>query len=643
MGDRLARRLAGDGVFHAVQPALVPPGRTVVTCHDLIPACFPADYLAGPGRAAQALAYRRYLRRLPRARLVLAPSAETAADVARLAGVDPARVRVVPWGVPEPAAPQGEPPAGPYVLYAGAIEPHKNAAVVVEAIARAAPGIGLVMAGPWSARREQRLRDRAVRAGAAGRVRWLGMLSAGRLAALRSGAVAVLVPSRKEGFGLPVLEAMSAGVPVLASDTPALREVGGDAASYLPPDDPGAWADAISAAAGLSAEERSRRARAGRERAGSFTWERTAEALLRRLPGCRGVTLAAVDCHMVGQRAAGDAGNARYATTLVAAMAATAADGDAVASLVASPEGARQLERFGRTIGVPAADVPRLARAAPRALADLGADVAVFTYVAPGWCPCPLLLAVHDATFMTNPEWLGARARAVLRGLVPRSARQARVVLALSETARADVAQALRIDPAKVRVVSPHHAPAFTPADGAAERVRERFGVAGYALAVGDLGPRKNLAALGAAVRSMGRDRPPLVLVGKPGPGGEAIAAESGGRWLGPVGDEDLADLYRAAAVMAYPSHYEGFGLPVLEAMACGCPVVASDRGAIPEVAGDAAILVEPTPAAIADGLRRALDPEVAARLRTAGPARAARFTQEAMGRAAWAAVREAT
>ncbi len=364
---------------------------------------------------------------------------------------------------------------------------------------------------------------------------------------------------------------------------------------YLPPDDPSAWADAISATAGLSADERSQRARAGRERAGSFTWERTAEALLRAYRDACGVTLAAVDCHMVGQRAAGDAGNARYATTLVAAMAAAAADGDAVASLVASPEGARQLDAFGRTIGVPAADVPRLARAAPRALADLGADVAVFTYVAPGWCPCPLLLAVHDATFMTNPEWLGARARAVLRGLVPRSARQARVVLALSETARGDVAQALRIDPGKVRVVSPHHAPAFTPADGAAERVRERFGVAGYVLAVGDLGPRKNLAALGAAVRSMGRDRPPLVLVGKPGPGGEAIAAESGGRWLGPVGDEDLADLYRAAAVMAYPSHYEGFGLPVLEAMACGCPVVASDRGAIPEVAGDAAILVEPT------------------------------------------------
>jgi glycosyltransferase involved in cell wall biosynthesis len=355
------------------------------------------------------------------------------------------------------------------------------------------------------------------------------------------------------------------------------------------------------------------------------------------------MSLVAVDCHMVGQERSGDAGNGRYAATLLAAMAATAADGDAVASLVATPGGQRALERYGRTVGVPSADVARLARAAPRALAVLDAAAAVFTYVSPGWSPCPVLLAVHDATFMTNPEWLGARARAVLRSLVPRSARRARAVLALSRTAAADVAAALRLPEEKVRVVSPHPAPEFVPVEGAAERVRARFGLERYVLAVGDLGPRKNLGALGDAVRGLGPDGPSLALVGRPGPGGERIAHEAGGRWLGHVDDEGLADLYRAAAVTAYPSLYEGFGLPVVEAMACGSPVVASDRGAIPEVAGDAAILVEPSPRRIREGLLLALDPGVAARLRAAGPARAARYTQAAMGAAAWAAVAEAT
>ncbi len=355
------------------------------------------------------------------------------------------------------------------------------------------------------------------------------------------------------------------------------------------------------------------------------------------------MTLAAIDCHMVGQAASGDAGNGRYAAALMAAMAATAPEGDAVAALVATPRGARDLSAHGRTIGVPTADVPRLARAAPRALARIDADAAVFTYVAPGWNPCPILLAVHDATFMTNPEWLGTRARMVLRGLVPRSARRAALVLALSRTAAGDVAQALAIDPGKVRVVSPYPDPAFAPADGAAERMAARFGLDRYVLAVGDLGPRKNLACLGAAVRSVNEPGLELALVGKPGPAGDKIARDAGGRWLGPVDDATLADLYRAATVTAYPSLYEGFGLPVVEAMACGSPVVASDRGAIPEVAGDAAILVEPSVRGIAKGIRRALEPATAARLRMSGPPRAALYGAEGMGRAAWDAVREAT
>lgn len=280
VGERAARRAANGAVFHAVQPSLVPSGRTVVTCYDLIPAAFAAEYLAGAGRAGERAAYRHFLHRLRGAPVVVVPSRETAGDAVRLAGVDPARLRVVPLAVPEPAEPEGDVPDGPYVLYSGAVEPHKNAGLALEAIALADAGVRLVMVGPWSSRRAGRLRGHAARVGAADRVDWLGFVTPGRLAALRRGAAAVLVPSRKEGFGLPVLEAMAAGVPVLASDTPALREVGGDAvAAYLPVADPGPWAREISALVGLDVAERSRRAEAGRARAAGFSWEATARGL----------------------------------------------------------------------------------------------------------------------------------------------------------------------------------------------------------------------------------------------------------------------------------------------------------------------------------------------------------------------------
>jgi glycosyltransferase involved in cell wall biosynthesis len=350
-----------------------------------------------------------------------------------------------------------------------------------------------------------------------------------------------------------------------------------------------------------------------------------------------------VDCHMVGQPQAGDAGNARYAAALVTALAATARPGDDVAALVAHPHNG---ELGGApTAGVPAANVRRILRSGPRALAALAADAAVFTYVAPPRPPCPVLVAVHDTSFITNPEWLSPRARAMLRALVPRAARRARLVLALSQTAKADVSAALGVAPERVRVVSPPPGRAFTPGDraAAAARVAARFGLDRYLLAVGDVSPRKNLEALGEAVRRVNAPGVDLVFVGRVGQGGGAILRSAGARWLGRVEDEDLADLYRAAAATVQPSLYEGFGLTVLEALACGSPVVASRRGATPEVAGDAAILVEPDVDAIAEGLRAALEPETAARLAAAGPERAARYRPETMGSAAWSAVREAT
>jgi len=277
--ERRSRRLT-DGVFHATQPELVPEvGGLVVTCYDLIPLALPGGYLRGPGRWLQAASYRRFLDRLRSARLVVAISGETADDLVRLAGVDRTRVRVVPLASPPAAAPEGPVPAEPFVLFTGALEPHKNAGLAVQAIALASGGTRLVMCGAWSSRRLTRLRRLAGAVGAADRIELAGLVSDGRLAALRAGAVAVLVPSLKEGFGLPVIEAMAAGTPALASDTPALREAGGDAARYLPPGDPAVWAAAIDELAG-SPDRRAELAARGRAQAATFSWDRTARGVV---------------------------------------------------------------------------------------------------------------------------------------------------------------------------------------------------------------------------------------------------------------------------------------------------------------------------------------------------------------------------
>ena len=346
-----------------------------------------------------------------------------------------------------------------------------------------------------------------------------------------------------------------------------------------------------------------------------------------------------VDCHMVASDAAGDAGNARYAVALARALRATAMHGDRVSALVTRPEASAELGPAIAPVLVPDSSARRLARDASRALRSVHAGAAIFSYVAPPRPPCPVLLAVHDPTFLTNPEWLGRRARWVLGSLGVRSARRAQAVLTLSRTAKTDVCAALGLDPARVHVVSPYADPVFTEARGAAERVLARWALDRYVLTVGDIGPRKNLEALGEAVAALGDPGLELVIVGRSGVEGDAILASTKARWLGPASDDELADLYRAAAVTAHPARYEGFGLTVLEAMSCGSPVVVANSGALPEVVGDAGIVVEPDARSIAEGLRAALEPDTAERLREAGPARAARYSRQSMGDAAWSAI----
>lgn len=268
----LERRIRGLGprLFHATQPDLVPDPRRLpvsVTCYDLIPLHEP------PRNPLHRAAHRRYVRRLRHAQMILAISQATADDLVQTLGVPADRIRVTPLGVAPPVPAAGETPDAPYVLYANGIEPHKNPMLAIDAVARSRHRVHIVMTGTWDERRSQALRDHARATGIADRVSFLGYVTDARLAALRRDALAALVTSRREGFGLPLLEALAAGVPALAADIPALREVGADAATYLPPD-PDRWAAAIDTLvehpADTEAIER------GRRHAASFTWERTA-------------------------------------------------------------------------------------------------------------------------------------------------------------------------------------------------------------------------------------------------------------------------------------------------------------------------------------------------------------------------------
>jgi glycosyltransferase involved in cell wall biosynthesis len=168
-------------------------------------------------------------------------------------------------------------------------------------------------------------------------------------------------------------------------------------------------------------------------------------------------------------------------------------------------------------------------------------------------------------------------------------------VIAVSQFTRRELVELLRVPDEKIRVVPNAVGDEFTregPAEGG-----------DYVLAVGTLEPRKNLERLAEAVRRTGRE---LRVVGARGWGGVEVRGD-GVRWLGEVDDAKLARLYRGAACFAYPSLYEGFGIPVLEAMACGVPVVTTRGAAMEEVADGAAVLVDARdPADIAAGIERA-------------------------------------
>jgi alpha-1,3-rhamnosyl/mannosyltransferase len=268
--------------------------------------------------------------------------------------------------------------------------------------------------------------------------------------------------------------------------------------------------------------------------------------------------------------------------------------------------------------------VERLGWSLPRALNALRPRLAHFQYVIPPLYRGPAVVMVHDLSFERMPRLMGYQDRLALRTLVPLSVRRADRVLTVSEWSRADIVDCYDLEPERVVVTGGGLDPAFTHTGDRPERPP-------YLLFVGALQPRKGpIVALDALARLPGDLQ--LVMVGPVKRGfGEVRAAmdrlrlSSRVELAGYVSKKDLAGLYRGAACMIFPSHYEGFGLPVLEAMASGTPVVATTAGAIPEVAGDAAVLVPPGDSdALAAGVQAAIADRD--RLVAAGLDRARRF-----------------
>ncbi len=262
--------------------------------------------------------------------------------------------------------------------------------------------------------------------------------------------------------------------------------------------------------------------------------------------------------------------------------------------------------------------------------------------VLPRWLPAPTVVTVHDLGAIILPGSKSARQRSEFHGAAARSARYADRVIAVSESTAADVSSHWGIESQRIRVIGNGVDDSFRPGDRAAARaaIRRRFGLEGpIALAVGSLEARKGLDVLiEAAVRQRGDSPWHLVLAGAVGFGGEEIqrmaATSRNCTWLGPVAEDDLVDLYRAAEVLAVPSLHEGFGITALEAMACGTPVlVAEGSGGLEETSGPAAVVVrERTPEAWARAVNDARADR--ASLASAGIRHAAQFTWSAVARA---------
>lgn len=277
-------------------------------------------------------------------------------------------------------------------------------------------------------------------------------------------------------------------------------------------------------------------------------------------------------------------------------------------------------------------------------------------HVLPGVCPVPSVVTVLDLAFMRCPETFPRLQRKYLEFATKRAVRKANAVIAISENTRRDVIETFGVPESRVFTTPLGVDESFVPASSTSvEEIRRRYGIQETSvLYVGTLEPRKNIPTLLTAFcRARKEIGQPCELVLAGGKGWfyqevfrliENLGLSDSVRFVGYVPREDLPTLYSAAAVFVYPSLYEGFGLPPLEAMACGTPVVTSNASSLPEVVGDAGIMVDPRDVdGFADAMLRTItNSDLSREMSRKGIGRAKLFTWENTARLTLQAYHEA-
>jgi glycosyltransferase involved in cell wall biosynthesis len=348
----------------------------------------------------------------------------------------------------------------------------------------------------------------------------------------------------------------------------------------------------------------------------------------------------AVDAHAIGRHLTG---NEVYVRSLLDAFAALDQDSEFVA-YVSSESAEQSISANIQTRRIAANPFLRLGLDLAMQVRRDRPDLLHVQYTAPIGCPVPVVVSVHDVSFLEHPEYFTRDRAWQLQWTVRRTVKRAAKILTGSEFSKWSILKVYGdLEEDKVVVVPNAAASEFRPLsrEAAAAAVEKRFSLgATYILTVGDLQPRKNqiglIRAFARLVKAYPQLKQDLVLAGKETWFGDQVhrAARDSGvadriRFVGFVSDRDLLQLYNACDLFVFPSFYEGFGLPALEAMACGRAVVCSHTSALPEVVDGAAILFDPYSTdqmarAIADLL---LDSELKQRMERLGSQRAAHFS----------------